>query len=112
MQEGLDNAVMQPAKPKTAAEYVRLVDRAIAEAEALKAGEVEGVDERTSGYLHALIVELQRIRISMADGSYSFRNQDLPFMSLVERMAGLLPLHDLLHTINQTHRHGLDIDSY
>ena len=47
----------------------------------------------------------------MADGSYKFGKQDLPLIGIVAGVDDmLLPIKSLLHTINDTHRRGLDID--
>lgn len=47
----------------------------------------------------------------MADGSYKFADQNLPFMGIVSGVDDmLLPIKLLLRTINETHRNGLDID--
>jgi hypothetical protein len=47
----------------------------------------------------------------MADGSYQFGRNDLPFMRIVKRFTDKeLPCIRLFYLINQTHREGLDID--
>jgi hypothetical protein len=46
----------------------------------------------------------------MADGSYQFGRNDLPFMRIVKlRNDSDLPFIRLFYDINQTHRQGLDI---
>lgn len=47
----------------------------------------------------------------MADGSYRFGDADLPFMKIVAHQDEMLsPIKPLLRVLNETHRHGLDID--
>ena len=54
---------------------------------------------------------MQRLRNSMADGSYQFGDDDLPFMDIVNRNRNRIPFADLLAMINKTHKEGLDVDS-
>jgi len=54
---------------------------------------------------------MRALRASMADGSYRFGEEDLPFMKIVAPQDDmLLPIKPLLRVINETHRNGLDID--
>jgi hypothetical protein len=47
----------------------------------------------------------------MADGSYRFGKDHLPFVKVVERQdERVLPFKQLLLKINETHIHGLDVD--
>jgi hypothetical protein len=57
-----------------------------------------------------LLKEVRQLRASMADGSYQFGRNDLPFMRIVKlRNDSDLPFIRLFYDINQTHRQGLDI---
>lgn len=104
---------MEDRKPRTAEEYVKLVDRAILEADELCACyefDMEDPGDHLR-YLEPLQEGLRRLRQSMADGSYEFENKELPFMVLVKRYHEQLPFARLLLTINETHRYGLDISA-
>lgn len=98
-------------RPKTAEEYVSLVESALAELDELTASYEFDVED--AGQAVALIEPLKeglrKLRASMADGSYFFENKDLPFMALVNRYHRAIPFVDVLATINKTHREGLDI---
>lgn len=99
-------------RPKTAADYVHLVDQAIIEVEELKASYEFDVEDAGSdtGFLEPLEKELRRLRAAMGDGSYCFGNQDLPFMDIVNRYKSRIPFSALLAMINFTHRNGLDAE--
>jgi len=100
-------------KPKTAEEYVDLVDQAIFELEELRMAAEYDMD--AMGGVFEFLDELEalahQLRASMADGSYHFANEDLPFMPIVNtRSEQVLPFKELLRVINETHRSGLDVD--
>jgi len=46
----------------------------------------------------------------MRDETYVFGREDLPFMDLAGKYAEEIPFHSLSKQINETHRHGLDVD--
>ncbi len=97
--------------PKTAEAYVSLVEQAIIEIEEFIACMEFDMDD-TGGQLRVLqplIAELKRLRASMADGSYLFGKEDLPFMNVANRLSGELPFSQLLAVINETHKQGLNI---
>lgn len=99
-------------RARTAQEYVELVDQAIFDLEELIASTTYDVDEldSTPAFLGALLKEVRELRSSMADGSYLFGRQDLPFMRLVKRSnEKTLPFIRLFYRINQTHKLGLDV---
>ena len=98
--------------PKTAEQYVRLVDQALVEVDELRACieyDMESMGSDLS-YLEPIEQTLKRMRAQMADGSYQFADEDLPFMEQVDRHRDQLPFGRLLATINQTHRKGLAVD--
>lgn len=103
---------MKEIRPKTAEEYVRMVDQAIIDIEELIACyEYDMEDPGTHmRYLEPLIEQVRALRASMADGSYTFANKDLPFMELVRKHTEQLPFAHLLGVINDTHRKGLLVD--
>ena len=49
---------------------------------------------------------------SFADGSYEFKDEDLPYMTIVKEnnYTAILPMLNLLKEVNRIHRNGLDID--
>lgn len=99
-------------RPKTAEEYVKLVEQAIIEIEEARACADFDVEESAEDALRFLVPveqELRDMRATMADGSYYFGNDDLNYMPLVTRFSRLIPFADLLKLINDTHRQGLDV---
>jgi hypothetical protein len=99
-------------RASTAEEYVELVDQVIFDLEDLMASTAYDVDEidNSPAYLGLLLKEVRELRASMADGSYLFGRNDLPFMRLVKRSnEKALPFIRLFYRINQTHKQGLDI---
>ncbi|HYQ72012.1 MAG TPA: hypothetical protein VET88_08810 [Gammaproteobacteria bacterium] len=101
-------------RAKTAAEYAGLVDQAIGELQDIIEAASFDYDEVDTnlGYVNALLREMRALRSSMADGSYQFGRNDLPWMRIVKQHSEQgLPCIRLFYLINQTHREGLDIDS-
>lgn len=100
-------------RPKTAAQYVRMIDQAIIEIDELRSSYEYDIEEMGAvpAYLDPLEKSLQALRKSMTDGDYAFGKDDLPFMELVNRNKSRIPFADLLAMINRTHKEGLDIDS-
>lgn len=97
--------------PKTAEEYVRLVDQTLDELEDILEAASYDFDEveNNLGFVEALKKELIGIRESMQDGSYQFGRADLPLMRIVKKYTEKeLPCIRLFYMINQTHRQGLD----
>lgn len=99
-------------RARSAEEYAELVDQAIFDLKELRAStdyDIEAIDTNTA-YLGVLLEELRELRASMADGSYLFGRNDLPFMRIVKRHSEReLPFIKLLYQINATHRQGLDV---
>ena len=102
---------MYMPRPKTVEEYVKLVDQAIIEVDEMMACiEFESEDSGSqSRFLDPVLANLRDIRASMADGSYSFDDKDLPFMGVANKLGNTLPFSELLAVINITHRKGLDV---
>ena len=99
-------------RASTIQEYVELVDQVIFDLEELIESKAYDLDEIETSpvYLELLLKEVRELRASMADGSYLFGRQDLPFMRLVKRSnEQMLPFIRLFYRINQTHKQGLDI---
>ncbi len=99
-------------RAKTAGEYARLVDQVIGElGDLLDAAcfDFDDVESNTE-FVEVLLNELRAMRTTMADGSYQFGRDDLPFMRIVKAHSDDdLPCIRLFYDINQTHRGGLDI---
>jgi hypothetical protein len=99
-------------RAKTAEEYASLVEQVIGELQdILDASRFDFDDvESNTDYVEILLKEVRQLRASMADGSYQFGRNDLPFMRIVKlRNDSDLPFIRLFYDINQTHRQGLDI---
>ena len=101
------------SRPKTPEEYVSLVDQALFEIEDLRMAMEYDMDSLGGAgeFLDLLEREVKTLRAAMADGSYRFGKEDLPFMKLVESQdERLLPFKYLFATINRTHKQGLNVD--
>jgi hypothetical protein len=99
-------------RAKTVEEYASLVEQVIGELQdILDASRFDFDDvESNTDYVEVLLKEVRQLRASMADGSYQFGRNDLPFMRIVKlRNDSDLPFIRLFYDINQTHRQGLDI---
>ena len=99
-------------RARTPEEYVRLIEQVIDELEDIK--EVTGYafddDQGNLSFVDVLMKDMRELRASMADGTYQFGRNDLPFMRIVKKLSDMqLPCIRLLYMINQTHRDGLDI---
>jgi hypothetical protein len=92
-------------------EYREFVRQALLDVEDLRAS-IE-FDEEFMGdaetFLDPLEATLRELHSSLAEGSYAFSAQDLPFMAIVNVTdIGLLPFKFQLLQINATHVLGLD----
>lgn len=100
-------------RPKTPEQYVDLVDQALFEIEDLRLAAEYDMDSMGAAteFLAELEEDVRKLRNSMADGSYRFGKDDLPFVRVVERQdERVLPFKQLLLKINETHVKGLDVD--
>lgn len=99
-------------RPKSPDTYVKMVEQAIIEVEELVSCYEYDMDDvgKHLEYLEPLVQGLRSLRASMADGSYEFGREDLPFMPLVIKHRSQLPFSELLVTINETHLNGLAVD--
>ena len=62
-------------------------------------------------FLEELERDVRKLRESMADGSYRFGKNNLPFVKVVEMQdERILPFKSLLLKINETHIKGLEVD--
>ncbi len=104
---------MASMKPKTAEQYVDLIDQAIIEVDEFIAClefDMEDPGDQMR-ILTPILEKLRELRASMADGSYAFENKDLPFVAVANKFNTQLPFSHMLALINDTHRNGLDIDT-
>ena len=100
-------------RPKTAEQYVDLIDQAIFEIEELRLASEYDTDGMggASSFMDELEQEIRALRRSMVDGEYAFGKEDLPYMGIVDKAdERLLPFKYLLRMINETHTKGLDVD--
>jgi len=100
-------------RPKTAEEYVDLVDQALFEIEDLRMAAEYDMDSMGAAmdFLTDLERDVRKLRDSMADGSYMFGKENLPFFKLAEQQEErILPFRQLLLKINETHINGLDAE--
>jgi len=99
-------------RPKTAEEYIYLVDQAICEIDELRSAVEYDFDSMGDAmtFLDTLEKQVKDVYASMKEGSYKFENKDLPFMDLVNNQDDrVLPFKYMLRVINDTHRKGLDV---
>ena len=99
-------------RPKTAEEYIYLVDQAICEIDELRSAVEYDFDSMGDAmtFLDTLERQVKDVYETMKDGSYKFENKDLPFMDLVNNKEDrVLPFKYMLRVINDTHRKGLDV---
>jgi len=97
-------------RARTAEEYVKLIEQVIDELEDIKeaAGYAFDEDQGNLSFVDVLMKDMRELRASMADGTYRFGRNDLPYMRIVKRLSDMqLPCIRLLYMINQTHREGL-----
>lgn len=67
---------------------------------------------RASLIIEPLEKMVEELYNSFADGSYEFKDEDLPFMTIVKEnnYTAVLPMLNLLKEVNRIHRNGLDLD--
>jgi len=100
-------------RPKTAEAYVDLVDQALFEIEDLRLAAEYDMDSMGAAteFLAELEQDVRKLRDSMADGSYRFGKEDLPFVKVVAHQdERVLPFKQLLLKINETHVNGLEVE--
>lgn len=98
-------------RPKTLGVYTDLVDQAIFEVDELQASIEYDMEfmEGAAGFADTLGSQLKALLKSLQDNSYEFKDEDLPFMQLVNQSNELiLPFRILLKQINDVHRQGLE----
>ena len=99
-------------RARTVDEYVDLVKQALFEVEELRAAVEYDMEYMGGalGFLEELEAQVRALYGQMERGEYAFEDRDLPFMAIAEHQDDrLLPFKSLLRSINETHRHGLDV---
>lgn len=100
-------------RAKTIEQYVYMVDEILDELSDLRASaeyDMESMGEAMN-FLENLEAQVKMLRESMADGSYVFADENLPFMELVKNTNDrLLPFKHLFMMVNATHTQGLDVE--
>ena len=100
-------------RAKSVEQYVYLVDQILDELFDLRASVEYDMDSMGAAmnFLDVLEPQVKALRSRMADGSYQFSDENLPFMDLVKNTdERLLPFKHLFMMVNATHREGLDVD--
>ncbi|UCE76780.1 MAG: general secretion pathway protein GspF [Gammaproteobacteria bacterium] len=100
-------------RPKTPEQYVDLVEQALFEIEDLRLAAEYDMDSMGAAteFLADLEHDVRKLRQAMADGSYRFGKENLPFVNVVQNQdERILPFKQLLLKINETHIKGLDVD--
>lgn len=100
-------------KPRNVDEYLDLIDQAIFEIdELIMCAEDENDGEAEFSILRPDLKQiddgLKALLDEIKGGNYVIgRDQDLPFMSVVQKVRRSLPIASLVDTINITHKKGL-----
>ena len=100
-------------RAKTVEQYVYFVDQLLDELTDLRMSAEYDMESMgpALNFLGNLEAQVKDLRNSMADGSYSFADEPLPFMELVKNTdSRLLPFKHLFYVVNATHTEGLDVD--
>ena len=100
-------------RAKSVEQYVYLVDQILDELFDLRAAAEYDMDSMgaSMNFLEHLETQVKTLRNSMADGSYEFADENLPFMELVKNTDDrLLPFKHLFMMVNATHTQGLDVE--
>lgn len=100
-------------RARTVEEYIDLVKNALFEVEDLRAAieyDNEGMHDAPV-FLEKLENAVRGVYDDMVAGTYAFGREDLAFMSIVrDAEEGALPFKYLLVRINETHKHGLEVE--
>ncbi len=101
-------------KVKTSEDYVELVKQLREDVFDLREAIEYDPEEmsRASLIIEPLEACVNELYNSFAEGSYEFKDEDLPFMRIVKEnnYTAILPMLNLLKEVNRIHRNGLDID--
>ncbi|CAK0753156.1 conserved hypothetical protein [Gammaproteobacteria bacterium] len=97
-------------RPKTKKGYQELIEQAIFEAQDLRTTDEWELEEGNIDFhfVDPLISQLKQLLEKVSNDRQAFGEEDLPWLLIVRRHATKIPFKDLLHTIHQTYRLGLD----
>jgi len=99
--------------PKTADDFLDLVDQAIYETDDVLMCAADEGDPEDSDFTGILPVfeqlsrDLKTLHDEVRQGKHVFGQGDLAFMPLVQKWKQRIPYHDLLLALNDIHRQGL-----
>ncbi len=100
-------------RARSAEEYIDLVQQALFEVEDMRASiefDSEGMGDALI-FMEKLEAAVKGLHQSMVDGTYTFGRDDLGFMSIVKTAENnALPFKYMLTRINETHKHGLEVE--
>jgi hypothetical protein len=100
-------------KIRTPEEYIELVRQLREDVFDLReAVEYDGEEmSKAATIIEALEYYVNELYRSFEDGSYEFKDEDLPYMQIVEQNnhTAVLPMLNLLKEVNRIHRNGLDL---
>lgn len=100
-------------RAQTVEQYVGLVDEIIDELYELRMAMEYDMDSMggAMNFIEVLEGQVKDLRATMADGTYVFGDENLPFMELVKNVDDrLLPFKHLFMMVNATHIEGLDVE--
>ncbi len=92
--------------------YVEWVKQAVFEVADLKECLLYEVEERVRFpyFIEPLEHGVKQLYQAMKDGNYHFVRKVIPFMDVAFAHADQIPFHTLLKQLNETQRHGLEVD--
>jgi hypothetical protein len=103
---------MKLQRPKTVDEYIDLVHQAVYEIDELRTC-MEYEPEQAEAYgpfIEQLDHQVRGIYQQITNGEYDWGyGEDFSYMPLVVRFGRFIPFQQLLFTINETHKNGLDV---
>lgn len=101
-------------KIRTPEDYIQLVKQLREDVFDLReAVEYDGEEmSKSATIIEALEHYVNELYRAFEDGSYEFKDEDLPYMEIVKQNNNttVLPMLNLLKEVNRIHRNGLDTD--
>jgi len=100
-------------RPTTTEAYIYLVQSALDDVIDLKMSAEFDSDDMAEvfNFVDNLEVEVVKLLADIKSGSYEFKDEDLPLMTIVHAQNNfMLPFKGLFERINDTHRKGLEQD--
>ena len=105
-------ALQRARSPEEYAEWVKQAKFEVGDLRDCLLYDMEEIGEmnRYPAFLEPLEQGIAAVYDAMCSGEYAFGREDLSFMEVAEPNADQIPFIILLKQINETHRHGLDVD--